>query len=704
MKAKVLLLLLWTFGCIGNIHSSPKSDSPPKNLALNCPTEIQVLCLEDEALSLPDNHQLLIGVNHPDAIKGHAHLAISRIFELACAGPVEYSVSIYLENEVTPIALVSLTSVDNTEDQVELSLNSRNSPEEDIQKDGLPYNSNICLGGEPGTHRLVWEIVDACGGMMVCEEEVRIVDCSGPVYDCGVEHIEIPPSGKIKLFAQDYLTAPVDDASGEGEFLYSFVEDQYVPDAIYACDCEEIDPEYPGQPCYDNGYNCQTAFIHGVWVADAGTDANCDGEISWNERQVTYCDLALLFDDDELICGEIDPIIYDVRTYYGTPLSDVKIIRHRSGEAPLEIYSSSNGQYFHPLCSVEPGDTIRAFKEDLASGGVSTLDMIRIQKHLLGKDLIENPYTKIAADVNNSQSISAIDLIEIRKVILGINEKFPNVPTWKFIDAAYEFGDTMPPFGARDYYLFSYNLEGFLGIKMGDINKTVNVQNLPDIETRGNQETINLLSNNPNLTAGEEVLLPIYLNSSITLQAMQFTLQHENLELLGIESGALNIANEDYYFHKDLTTFSWFQLNPILSDEKNPLFYIRVRPLKTGRVSDLISISSEITPALAFDKWETEFDLDIHFEGSHHNEGVYATPYPNPFSVGTQLSITLPDENFVKISIVDAQGNIVSVIENKYPAGKNNIQLSSDVFSATGIYFLQITTGDSQIMHKLVKL
>lgn len=49
-----------------------------------------------------------------------------------------------------------------------------------------------------------------------------------------------------------------------------------------------------------------------------------------------------------------------------------------------------------------------------------------IQKHILGIQTLTSPYKIIAADVNNSQAITAKDISDIRKVILGVTNEFPN--------------------------------------------------------------------------------------------------------------------------------------------------------------------------------------------------------------------------------------------------------------------------------------
>jgi hypothetical protein len=51
----------------------------------------------------------------------------------------------------------------------------------------------------------------------------------------------------------------------------------------------------------------------------------------------------------------------------------------------------------------------------------------------------------IAADVNNSKSITTLDLIALRKLILNIDQNFANNTSWRFVDAAYRFPDSNNP-------------------------------------------------------------------------------------------------------------------------------------------------------------------------------------------------------------------------------------------------------------------
>ncbi|MEP7269115.1 MAG: dockerin type I domain-containing protein [Saprospiraceae bacterium] len=57
---------------------------------------------------------------------------------------------------------------------------------------------------------------------------------------------------------------------------------------------------------------------------------------------------------------------------------------------------------------------------------------------MLGIERLKSPYKKIAADVNNDNDISAIDLLELRKLILGIYDKLPDNTSWKFVPKSRE--------------------------------------------------------------------------------------------------------------------------------------------------------------------------------------------------------------------------------------------------------------------------
>ena len=118
---------------------------------------------------------------------------------------------------------------------------------------------------------------------------------------------------------------------------------------------------------------------------------------------------------------------------------------------------------------------LEVFKDGDDLNGVSTLDLVMIQRHILGLETFDSPCKVIAADVSNNESITALDLIEMRKLILGLYTEFPATTSWKFVNAQdLSFGNTFYPdvlnLSQEDFPLSSLNI---IAIKVGDVNASV---------------------------------------------------------------------------------------------------------------------------------------------------------------------------------------------------------------------------------------
>ncbi len=113
---------------------------------------------------------------------------------------------------------------------------------------------------------------------------------------------------------------------------------------------------------------------------------------------------------------------------------------------------SRNGQYI-----------ITPEKTDNPSNGLNALDLIAIQKHLLGKVFFEHPWQFIAADATNNDDLSVGDIVLLLRLLLGKIQALPSNPSWQF-DPPYLMLDTFPPGEPVEIQ--------FLGIKIGDVNGT----------------------------------------------------------------------------------------------------------------------------------------------------------------------------------------------------------------------------------------
>ncbi len=144
-----------------------------------------------------------------------------------------------------------------------------------------------------------------------------------------------------------------------------------------------------------------------------------------------------------------------------------------------ELTSNAEGAFTLEVLpsEVQPDWEMKVTKNGPAINGVSVLDLVKIQKHLLFVEPMTSPLAKIASDANNSASISALDLITITKLLLGITTEFPGGRSWIVLPADTDFGppDFHPPVIPTPSYSIPLQdiIDGtrqpiFIAVKIGD--------------------------------------------------------------------------------------------------------------------------------------------------------------------------------------------------------------------------------------------
>ncbi len=162
----------------------------------------------------------------------------------------------------------------------------------------------------------------------------------------------------------------------------------------------------------------------------------------------------------------------------GALISGVKVSILSADQPLVEQTTSSTNSFFNYSWSWVPYHLITPSKTSDPLNGVSTFDLIQIQKHILNIKPFDSPYQYIAADVNRSGAVTTLDLIQLRKVILGIDTNFANNSSWRFINVDHIFQDPRDPLKAylpetiRLGPLKGIRNVTFIGIKIGDLNNS----------------------------------------------------------------------------------------------------------------------------------------------------------------------------------------------------------------------------------------
>ncbi|HMP29489.1 MAG TPA: hypothetical protein PKD85_07805, partial [Saprospiraceae bacterium] len=118
----------------------------------------------------------------------------------------------------------------------------------------------------------------------------------------------------------------------------------------------------------------------------------------------------------------------------------VNLLERNKNEATTNYYGDFE------IHNLETGGnyTLAPTKNDDVTNGVNVIDLLHLQRHILGINRLANAYKHIAADVNNDQKININDIIALRKVILGIDDKFENNTSWRFVDKTQELDAANP--------------------------------------------------------------------------------------------------------------------------------------------------------------------------------------------------------------------------------------------------------------------
>ena len=115
--------------------------------------------------------------------------------------------------------------------------------------------------------------------------------------------------------------------------------------------------------------------------------------------------------------------------------------------------------------------SIKPVLDILPREGLSTADVVLIQKHILNVAQMTEPWKLIAADANNNGAISVADVVDIRKLILSVIQALPKSASWRF---SVKSASPTPQFkdGTASFKLNTASaFVEFLGIKIGDVNR-----------------------------------------------------------------------------------------------------------------------------------------------------------------------------------------------------------------------------------------
>jgi hypothetical protein len=541
----------------------------------------------------------------------------------------------------------------------------------------------------------LWSAEDGCGNWSHCEYLIRLEDCKQPSPVCinGLSTVVMPIGGQVTIWAKDFNASSFDDCTAEEDLLYSFSGTSYQPSFTYTCD---------NVPAFG------VELSVNIWVADGGTDDNCNGQISWSERNKDFCTTTIVITDNAHVCPDTSGSVLLAGEIL-TPVEPqavekVGVTLTSPGHVFPTYVTVNDGKFiFH----ITPADyTINVERNDAYRNGVSTLDLVRIQKHLLGIEPFTSPYDLIAADANNSQSVSAIDLVELRKLILGIYSELPSNKSWRFVDKSYQFADVTHPWPFAESIdvnmTTNHTSEDFVAVKVGDVNNSVKANAL-QVLPRNGKDVVDFVASDRTVNAGEMVEVAISSADFTAIEGYQFTLQTSGLEFRGVESGLVNMSDENMGVFGSTLTASWHKVGGLSAASSDVLFTLKFQATTAGKLSSMITLNSKETEAEAYNTLDDIKSLKLTFRGAEHGaEFALYQNEPNPFKGNTVIGYDLPDAGKVTLTVFDVTGKVLFVKDKDSVKGYNTISVTNKELPSVGVLYYRLDANQYTATKKMI--
>ncbi|GKS62691.1 hypothetical protein YTPLAS21_21490 [Candidatus Nitrosocosmicus sp.] len=389
-------------------------------------------------------------------------------------------------------------------------------------------------------------------------------------------------------------------------------------------------------------------------------------------------------------------------------VENVKVELLNSGRQ--EIMTNVQGQYAFDQLPTGVNYELRPGKNEGWLNGVTTADIVKIQRHILGLEVFDSPYKMIAADANRSGSITAKDVSELRRLILGVTNEISGNTSWRFIHQLYSFKDVTnalnEPF-TESYVINSLQSNmalDFYAVKVGDVNGTAATKGYKGgLQGRSNQ-LLELEVEDQEVQQGQEVELEVRVKNGEGYRGLQFTLEWPNamMELIGVEGSQRNKVKEDNYSMQKIQegklSFSW---EGHMSDGME-LIKLKWVIKKGIKLSESLRITDSVTPSLSVGEGGEEGSVVLNYRGMSEGSFVVLPNEPNPWTRTTMVGMLIPVSGEVGISVYDATGKVYLRDRLELTKGYHEYQISRDQLNHAGLYYIQVDFKDRSHTGKMI--
>ncbi|MEP7195682.1 MAG: T9SS type A sorting domain-containing protein [Saprospiraceae bacterium] len=590
-------------------------------------------------------------------------------------------------------AVLSASATDDCTAQEELLWSYALDKDNNGTVDQTGTSKSVAPNLTSGVHKITWTVSDQCGNSSSCSYLITVRDCKAPTPYCnaGIVTVIMPSSQEITIWAKDFNVASTDNCTDPANLIYSFSSSTL--DIFKTIHCGDL----------DNGK--VDTFKVDIYVTDLAGNQD-------------VCHTTLIVQDNQNVCPDhftntanISGLISGIDKSKMASNVQVQFFA-MNNNSMIENKTNFEGKYAFENIDKNQPYLIKPILDVDQLNGVTTRDIVAIQKHILGKELIENPYYLIAADVNRSSSITTRDISDIRKLILGVTNEFPNNnPSWNFVDAKLKLNVE----NAFNYVSVinitqlnsSITDNNFIAIKSGDVTGEASTGVVNGVASRTNN--ISGLEIHETKVLEDNSYELVFYNSSILNEMEGFQLEL-NLDakvgdIIGATSEFLKFSNSNYaVLDNNKIRISWNADKAITVKAGSELFRIQIKATINGTVdAKSLSLSNSNIASEVYMKDE-DAKLKLLFRSKDHSQQDQYDLYqnvPNPFTGLTSVFFKVPNDQQVSIKIYDLAGRIVKQVSVNAKKGVNATEIELQNEQA-GVLYYQLDAEDFIATRKMV--
>ncbi len=538
-----------------------------------------------------------------------------------------------------------------------------------------------------GSTRVIFTAKDSCGTVKDTTFVV-VLDLTSPSAVCRILFVNMPSNDSLKFTARGLLDAYSDNCTANDKLKISFSSSNNNDTCRYIT-CADLQ-------------TIPDTFDFTIFVKDSsGNVGSCNARVHVFDPNNNCQHTIRIGDADGLIRAG------GVRAMEG-----VQVFLDGLGE---KRYTDSRGIYLFDKIVTNKEYTLRAdFDKDWLEG-ITTQDIVMVQRHILGMESFTNPYQWIAADVDHNGRITGADVSQMRRLVLGKADRVPGNTSWRFVDESYAFKNINDPL-AEEFPEF-IKLSGFWqdtavdfhGVKIGDVSSEHAFAS--EVSSRLRKYEFNL--EDQSFERGALVQIEFKGNKSICLQGLQMGMDIDPgmLELYqikeyfsGTSERALTEDEYNYDGRKLKISISNHPASGCLENGDRVLSML-FRARKAGKASEALKPSgewiNEVYPV-------ADVPLSLMFRFNQvQNENYSITNWqvdPNPFKDQCKISF----EGFRKdqgvLSLYSLQGELAARKSVDISKGMNIFWLNARDLPADGEFIYHFQVGGYSTQGKLIKM